>query len=172
MAGLLRRPLTDEERAQLRAWQDSRRTSLYIRARIVFLAERTANAAAIARALGVHVQTVRKTLRRFHAAGLAGIALKPRLGRARVFGDKAADILIEILHRSPAEYGGDDGRWTLEQAAQALARELGVESVSTETVRLLLKRRHLSWQRAKEWIRSPDPQYARKKSGVSAFLAG
>ena len=38
MAGLLRRPLTDEERALLRAWQDSGRTSLYLRARIVLLA--------------------------------------------------------------------------------------------------------------------------------------
>lgn len=136
---------------------------MYIRARIMLLAERTANAAAIARALGIHARTVRKTLRRFHAAGLAGIALKPRPGRARVFGEKATDILIEILRRGPAEYGGDDGRWTLEQAALALARELGLESVSTETVRLLLKRRHHSWQRAKEWIRSPDPRYARKK---------
>lgn len=172
MAGLLRRPLTDEERALLRTWQDCGRTPLYIRARIMHLAEHTANAAAIARALGIHVQTVRKTLRRFHVAGLEGIALKPRPGRVRVFGDKAADTLIEILHRSPAEYGGDDGRWTLEQAALALARELGVESVSTETVRLLLKRCHHSWQRAKEWISSPDPAYARKKSGVSASLNG
>ena len=101
---------------------------MYIRARIMLLAERTANAAAIARALGIHARTVRK-----------------------------------ILRRGPAEYGGDDGRWTLEQAALALARELGLESVSTETVRLLLKRRHHSWQRAKERIRSPDPRYARKK---------
>jgi hypothetical protein len=35
--------------------------------------------------------------------------------------------------------------------------------VSIETIRLVLKRLKVGWQRAKHWITSPDPDYARKK---------
>jgi hypothetical protein len=33
-----------------------------------------------------------------------------------------------------------------------------------ETIRSTLRRLGMSWQRAKSWIISPDPQYERKKS--------
>ena len=37
-----------------------------------------------------------------------------------------------------------------------------------ETIRRALKRLKTNWKRAKHWITSPDPHYARKKSGVIA----
>jgi hypothetical protein len=36
--------------------------------------------------------------------------------------------------------------------------------VSGEAVRLTLKRLGIRWKRAKRWISSPDPEYARKKA--------
>lgn len=40
--------------------------------------------------------------------------------------------------------------------------------VSGETIRATLSRKlGVRWQRAKHWITSPDPQYARKKDGVT-----
>jgi hypothetical protein len=36
--------------------------------------------------------------------------------------------------------------------------------VSDETVRTVLLRLGVRWQRAKDWITSPDPAYARKKT--------
>ncbi len=166
MSDILRRQLTDEERETLRSWQRSEHKVKFLRARIVLLAETNSNAAVVARAVGVHVQTVRDLARVFRSEGLAGLEPKPRPGRPRKFAEKAADALISLLHESPDRYGGDDGRWTLETAAKALARELGVGFVGTETVRCLLKRRRYSWQRAKEWIESPDPQYGFKKNGA------
>jgi hypothetical protein len=35
--------------------------------------------------------------------------------------------------------------------------------VSAETIRATLARLGKGWQRAKHWIESPDPEYARKK---------
>ena len=35
--------------------------------------------------------------------------------------------------------------------------------VSGETIRLVLKRLGIGWKRAKHWLVSPDPEYARKK---------
>jgi hypothetical protein len=42
------------------------------------------------------------------------------------------------------------------------------ERVSLETIRDALKRLGVGWRRAKRWITSPDPQYALKKTGVTA----
>jgi hypothetical protein len=35
--------------------------------------------------------------------------------------------------------------------------------LSGEAIRLVLKRLGVGWKRAKHWITSPDPEYARKK---------
>lgn len=172
MGGLLRRSLTDEERVELLAWQHSKRTSTYVRARTLLLAESAPSATAIAQALGIHVQTVRGALRRFADEGLPGTKPKPGPGRPRVFDEMAGSALVALLHERPSEHGEDDARWTLGTIACALARELKADTVSVETIRRLLKRSRHSWQRAKEWIESPDPRYAFKKSGVTDCLPG
>ena len=73
-----------------------------------------------------------------------------------------------MLHQSPRTYGKDTSVWTLALAAQ-VAQQLGLTSrqVSIETIRLALKRLGVGWQRAKHWITSPDPDYARKKNVVT-----
>lgn len=167
MSGVLDRSLTADERAQLGTWQRSGQRAQFVRARIVLLAETAPSAQAVARAVGVHVQTARDVLRTFRAVGLAGLAPRPRAGAPRRFGEEAAETLIALLHERPDAHGGDPGRWTLETAARALGARCGMP-VSRETVRRLLVRRRYSWQRAKEWITSPDPAYAFKKSGATA----
>lgn len=167
MGEMLRRSITDEERLQLLAWQHSSRTTMYVRARTLLLAESAPSATVIAEALGIHVQTVRETLWCFTADGLVGVKPKPRTGRRSKFGEAAADVLIAMLHDRPARYGVVDARWTLGTAACTLARELRKDAIGVDTIRRLLKRSRHSWQRAKEWIHSPDPRYAFKKSGVT-----
>ncbi len=166
--GLLGRPLSDEERRELETWRRCEQRVKSVRARVILLAEVTPNGAVVARAIGVHIQTVRILVRTFRAKGLAGLEPKARTGMPRRFGKAAEEALIEIIHERPEKYGLDDARWTLETVAEVLASRLGVGSVSTETVRRLLRRRRYSWQRAKEWLESPDPEYARKKGGATA----
>jgi hypothetical protein len=53
----------------------------------------------------------------------------------------------------------------LELAAEvSFAQGLTRERVSDETIRATLERLGVRWKRAKAWITSPDPEYARKKS--------
>ena len=40
--------------------------------------------------------------------------------------------------------------------------------VSGETIRTALAQLKVRWQRAKHWITSPDPAYARKKNSATA----
>ena len=166
--GVLGRALTEEERGQVAAWQRSERRVLSVRGRVLALAEAAPSAAAVARAVGVHVDTVRVVLRAFAGGGVGGVAPRPRPGRPRAFGEEAAEALVEVLHGPPP---GGEGRWTLDGAAAALGARLG-RPVSDETVRRLLHRRRCSWQRATEWVRSPDPAYAAKKNGATACSAG
>jgi hypothetical protein len=54
--------------------------------------------------------------------------------------------------------------WTLKDAAEVSFEEgLTNERVSGETIRATLSRLGVRWERAKRWIESPDPEYARKK---------
>jgi hypothetical protein len=60
--------------------------------------------------------------------------------------------------------GKEDALWTLEYAAQ-VSFEQGITQrrVTGETIRATLDRLGVRWERAKRWIESPDPEYARKK---------
>jgi transposase len=162
----IRQP-TAHERGTLEQWLHSSQVAWYQRARtIVLAADDRQDATAIARSLGLHPNTTRRWLHRFDQAGLEALAPQPKGGRAKQFGEDLVEALIALLHEPPEQHGAPDERWTLQEAAAALMREGWTTTISIESVRRLLREHKHSWQRAKEWIRSPDPAYARKKSGV------
>jgi hypothetical protein len=71
------------------------------------------------------------------------------------------------LHQSPRTFGQPTSRWTLALAVEvSFAQGLTPRLVSDETIRLALRRLGVTWKRAKHWITSPDPAYARKKNGA------
>jgi transposase len=84
--------------------------------------------------------------------------------------DAAADAqLKELLHRSPRDFALPTSLWTLDLLAAVSFQEgLTSERVSAETVRATLVRLGIRWKRAKHWITSPDPGYARKKVCATA----
>ncbi len=75
-----------------------------------------------------------------------------------------AERLKALLHQSPRLFGKPTSLWTLELAAE-ISFQQGITPyrVSDETIRAALKRLDIGWRRAKSWITSPDPEYARKK---------
>jgi transposase len=168
---VIREP-TAEERETLGAWERSGAIAWYQRARAILLAQDGLDATAIARALGLHPNTTRRWLHRFDQEGLAALAPQPRGGSAKQFGTEVVDALIALLHEPPPQHGASDERWTLKEAAAALIREGWTEAISIESVRRVLRARKHSWQRAKEWLTSPDPAYARKKSGATGCCGG
>ena len=87
----------------------------------------------------------------------------------RAFDDVAAERLRALLHQSPRLFGKPTSVWTLDLAAEVCCTEgITRERVSDETIRATLTRLGVRWQRAKQWITSPDPAYRRKKRGVIA----
>jgi transposase len=165
------RPLTDAEREQVEAGLRSPDAFVLRRCQIVLASARGEPAPAIARRLGCGDQTVRNALHAFNERGLA--ALRPGSRRAktirRACDAAGAERLRALLHQSPRTFDKPTGRWTLALAAAVSSEQgLTVEPVSDETIRMTLKRLGVGWQRAKRWLTSPDPAYARKKGLVTA----
>ena len=161
------RPVTDAEREQLEAGLRSSDAFRLRRCQILLASARGERASQIARALSCDDQTVREAIHAFNAHGLA--ALTPGSRRAktihRAFEPAEAERLQALLHQSPRTFGKSTSLWTLELAAEvSFAEGLSPSRVSGETIRATLKRLGVRWKRAKQWITSPDPEYARKKA--------
>ena len=170
-APLLVRPPTDAERQALEAGLRSPAAFTLRRAQIVLASARGEHPPAIARALGCSDQTARNASHAFNRHGVA--ALMPGSRRPRTlhaaFDAAGAERLRDLLHRSPRDFGHPTGLWTLElAAATAHAEGLTATRVTGETVRATLARLGVRWRRAKRWITSPDPAYARKKAPATA----
>jgi transposase len=165
------RPLTPEEREQVTAGLRSPDAFTLRRCQIILASERGEPTLQIARALGCSDQCVRNALHAFNGRGLGALqkqSCRPHRA-ATAFSPSAAERLRGLLHQSPRPFGLATSVWTLPLAAQvAFADGLTAEQVRGETVRMTLVRLGISWQRAKQWITSPDPAYARKKGPETA----
>jgi transposase len=170
-APLFVRPLTDTERDALSAGLQSSAAFTLRRCQILLASARHAHVPAIARALGCNTQTVRNAIHAFNQSGLDALSEgSSRPHRIAVaFDAAAAERLRAMLHQSPRTFGKPTSLWTLDLAAEVCADEgITQERVTGETIRVTLKRLGIRWQRAKQWITSPDPAYARKKGGATA----
>jgi hypothetical protein len=161
------RALTDAERQALEAALRSPDAFVLRRAQILLASARRKRAGSIAAHVGFSGQAVRQVIHALHRDGLA--VLRRRSTRNHTlyycFDTAAALALRHLLHQSPRLFGKDTSVWTLDLAAE-VAHERGLTAwrVSDETVRATLARMGVRWRRAKRWITSPDPEYARKKA--------
>jgi transposase len=166
------RPLTDAERQAVTAGLRSRDAFVLRRCQILLASARGERAPRIAAQLGCDDQTVLDALHAFNAHGLQALrkgSSRPQRLRPAAFGPEQADALRALLHHSPRRFGQPTGLWTLELAAEvSFAQGLTATRVSGETIRATLQRLGIGWKRAKHWITSPDPGYARKKGSATA----
>lgn len=164
------RTLTDDERKELEAGLRSPDAFVLRRCQILLASARGEHATAIARHVGCSHETVREVIHGFAAQGLAVLQAHSRRPHDvhAAFSPSQAERLKELLHKSPRAYGQSSSLWTLELAAEvSFAQGLTRERVSDETIRATLQRLGVRWKRAKAWITSPDPEYARKKSSAT-----
>jgi transposase len=165
------RSLTNDERAALCAGLHASDAFVLRRCQILLASADRRQVPDIARALRCNRQTVRNALHAFNDRGLA--CLQPGSSRPQTihaaFDPAGAEALRDLLHRRPRDFGHPTSVWTLELAAEvSFAEGLTASRVSDETIRATLARLGVRWRRAKAWITSPDPAYARKKSGATA----
>jgi transposase len=165
------RALSDEERELLVARLRSPDVFVLRRCQILLASARGKIAREIASDLGCDDQTVRTAIKAFNTTGadcLQRLSSRP-LTTHPAFDVAQAEQLRAVLHQSPRTFGKPTSLWTLPLAAE-VSFEQGVikNRVTGETIRATLARLDVRWKRAKEWITSPDPAYARKKGRVIA----
>jgi transposase len=166
------RPISDAEREALEDGLRSSDAFILRRCQVLLASSRGENAYRIARSLGCDPQTARTAVKRFNEGGLQE-ALRKRSSRPKNIraafddGGRDAEALREMLHRSPRDFGKPTSLWTLDLAAEvSFEKGLTEGRITDETVRATLARLGVRWLRAKRWITSPDPEYARKKDAA------
>jgi hypothetical protein len=164
------RPLTADERATLETGLRSASAFTVRRCQILLASAEGQSTTTIAHNLRCTDQTVRNTIHAFHQRDLT--VLQPLSSRphttATLFDTETCEALRALLHQSPRTFGKPTSLWTLQLAAEvSFAQGLTPRLVSDETIRLALCRLGVAWKRAKHWITSPDPAYARKKNGAT-----
>lgn len=164
------RELSKKEREALEVGLRSSDAFVLRRCQILLASSKGERPPRIAENLRCGSQTVRNAIHEFNERGLGALragSSRPREVHA-AFDEDGAEALRELLHHSPREFGKHTSLWTLADAAQvSFEEDLTERRVSGETIRATLWRLGVRWERAKRWIESPDPEYARKK-GLSS----
>jgi transposase len=146
--------LTDEERAQLRAWA-RRRTSaqgLALRSRIVLAAAEGLKNTEIADRLGVTRPMVTKWRNRFCEHRLDGLSDEPRPGRPRTITDEQVEeVIVKTLETTPR----DATHWS----TRSMAAEVGL---TQNAVLRIWQAFGLQPHRRETWKLSKDPQFIDK----------
>jgi DNA-binding MarR family transcriptional regulator len=166
------RPLSTTEEQALQKGLRSSDAFVMRRSQILLASAHGQHARVIAETVGCDDQTVRNAIQAFHARGLAAMRRQsstPHRTPHAVFTPARRQQLRALLHQSPRTFGQPTSVWTLDLAADvAYAVGITPRRVSGETIRQALSMLQTRWKRAKHWITSPDPAYARKKNSAIA----
>ena len=160
------RSLMEAEREALAQGLGSRDALTLRRCQIILKSAEGQRPSEIACHLCCATQTVRNTI---HAKEQHGIAcLQAQSTRPKtvqpIFNEVKREQLRALLHTNPRQFGKSRSTWTLAMLAEvSFEQELSPNQVSIETIRQAIQALGVSWQRAKDWITSPDPQYSLKK---------
>jgi transposase len=164
------RPLSGSERAALRQGLRSPDAFTLRRCQILLQSDEGHRPSRIASAVGCSSQAVRDVLRAFTTEGLDCLRPKssaPKTPHAAWPRERDEDLRA-LLHQSPRNLGKPTSLWTLDLAARVcFEKGWTARRLSGEAIRLVLKRLGVGWKRAKHWLVSPDPEYARKKNCVT-----
>lgn len=170
-ASLYVRELTDKERRALEQGLRSADGFCVRRCQILLASGRQEKPKQIATRVGCTAQSVRNVIHDFAARGLACLqagsnqphSIEPVLTASK------RERLQEIMHQSPRIYGKAQSTWTLKLLAEVCKAEgLSATELSAPTLLDAVVRLGSRWQRAKQWIVSPDPLYELKKSNEPA----
>ncbi|OEJ37187.1 hypothetical protein BGK70_02420 [Streptomyces agglomeratus] len=125
----------------------------------------------IAQLVQADEDTVRDVIHRFNEIGLA--CLDPRWagGRPRLLSRDEEDFVVQTATTRPTKLGQPFTRWSLRKLVAYLRKVQGrMIRIGRETLRSLLARRGVTFQRTKTWKESPDPDREAKLDRIEEVL--
>jgi transposase len=161
------RELTAEERSAIDQLAHARTAPArrVERARIIWHASRGQGAPAIAGQLRLNADTVRGWIRRFNAAGLAGLEDRPRAGRPPTYAPEQVATVIATALTEPRALDLPFASWTLDRLAAYLDERKGI-AIKRSRIDEILRAEGLRWRRHESWFGARvDPEFAEKRGG-------
>lgn len=158
------RKLKPKELEQLKELLHTNDLRLYKRAKVIDLSNKGLKAPEIAEYVDLHLNKVRKWIRRFNQEGLAGLLPRYSPGRPVEISSKARAKIIGLLKTKPTTLGLSLTSWNLRELAQIIQERKIVKNISHVHLWRIIKEEGYSYKRSKRWITSPDPEYEVKKN--------
>ena len=118
----------------------------------------------------VNDQTVRRTIQRFEAEGVAGLKDKPRKGRPPKKTDRYVALLQETVDANPPDMGYPFSCRTLGRLREHLARQTGIHLHPNYLSRLMADN-HIVYRRPKHGVAHlRDPEEYKEKKAFLEFV--
>src|SRR5262249_1960401 len=159
------RELSDEERQEIRRLSQSRKAAVRTveRAQMIQCASEGQVVPAIADRLGIGQDVVRQWVKRFNAAGLAGLQGRPRSGRPGTYTPEQVGAMIAAALTDPQDLGQAFGSWTFQRLACYLNEQQGI-GIRTSQLHAILQAEGLRWRTQESWFGARvDPDFAQKR---------
>ena len=174
MSPVFVRTLTaDERKALSRLIRRERDARIVRRAQMIRLSAAGIPVPKISALWDVNDQTVRRTIQRFEAEGLAGLRDKPRKGRPAKKTYRYVVLLKEAVQRSPRDMGYSFSSWTLERLREHLALQTGIQLHPNSLSRIMAEN-DIVYRRPKHsmnHLRAPE-EYDEKKAILDFLKKG
>jgi len=171
MSPVFVRTLTaDERKALSRLIRRERDARIVRRAQMIRLSAAGIPVPKISALWDVNDQTVRRTIQRFEAEGLAGLRDKPRKGRPAKKTYRYVVLLKEAVQRSPRDMGYSFSSWTLERLREHLALQTGIQLHPNSLSRIMAEN-DIVYRRPKHSMAHlRDPEEYDEKKAILDFL--
>ncbi len=160
------RPISNQEgESLLRMVRRGQNVTNSRRAEVILASAQGMEASEIAANYHFDVQHVRLIIRLFNEGGIEAIKAKKKPGRPVEFTPERQSAIVELALVPPNVIGLPFTQWSLEKLRDEAVRRKIVDSISIETVRTILERHNVRYQRTKTWKESNDPEFDAKKNG-------
>jgi len=166
LSGFARRQLERIRRA-------SRNRRVWTRATIVLMSARQMLATAIAKALGISLNTVTNCRKRWRRRGLAGLADRPHPGRPPEADTHYIRLLLKTVRQSPQKHGYVFTVWSVGRLGAHLEKVTDVR-MGPERLRQILHAHDIVYRRPRHTLHGKrnEGEYRRAKKALQRLKRG
>ena len=125
--------------------------------------------AEVARTLSLSRSTLYDWIKRYETYGEAGLIPEPPGPPEQTVSESLCAYLLEVVSQLPSKYGFGRSRWTSEMLAQQVEAGMSL-AIHPSTIRRLLPKLGICWNRARPTLCIKDPEYTRKMRAINAAL--
>jgi len=166
---MIRIQLTEEKKKQLEHYRGQASSKNSEKALMAIKSSEGKSPKEIAEILKRNPHTIRKWLKRYQKEGIRGLDRLYSPGRPNHLRNKVKNIIEEILEKSPADFGYQDGLWTVTLIVHYLKNQRGVD-VSEDTVERSLKDMRYTYKRPKISVSEKAPSEEEKLEAVRKIV--